>query len=115
GAGPVHRRPPGAGRAHADAVDRRQGGPRGMNESPLREALSWLSEPERWSGHSGIPMRTLEHFCYTVLGVGVAAVIAITIGLLMGHTHRGKGVAVAAAGGARALPTLGLVTLFALL
>ena len=33
-----------------------------MNESPLREALSWLSEPERWSGPSGIPMRTLEHF-----------------------------------------------------
>ncbi|HJB10299.1 MAG TPA: ABC transporter permease subunit [Candidatus Brachybacterium merdavium] len=86
-----------------------------MNESPLREALSWLSEPERWSGPSGIPMRTLEHFGYTVLGVGVAAVIAIPIGLLVGHTHRGKGVAVAAAGAARALPTLGLVTLFALL
>src|SRR5699024_10765198 len=39
----------------------------------------------------------------------------IPIGLLVGHTHRGKGVAVAAAGAARALPTLGLVTLFALL
>src|SRR5699024_9610633 len=90
-------------------------GPRGMNERPLREALSWLSEPERWSGPSGIPMRTLEHFGYTALGVGVAAVIAIAIGLLVGHTHRGKGVAVAAAGAARALPTLGLLTLFALL
>src|SRR5690625_7419737 len=82
-----------------------------MNESPLREALSWLSEPERWSGPSGIPMRTLEHFGYTVLGVGVAAVIAIPIGLLVGHTHRGKGVAVDAAGADRALPTLGLVSL----
>src|SRR5690625_1362199 len=86
-----------------------------MNESPLREALSRLSEPERGSGPSGIPMRTLEHFGYTALGVGVAAVIAIPIGLLVGHTRRGKGVAVAAAGAARALPTLGLVTLFALL
>ena len=86
-----------------------------MNESPLGQALSWLSEPERWSGPSGIPMRTLEHFGYTVLGVAVAAVIAIPIGLLVGHTRRGKSVAVAAAGAARALPTLGLVTLFALL
>jgi len=86
-----------------------------MNESPLGQALSWLSEPQRWSGPSGIPMRTLEHFGYTVLGVAVAAAIAIPIGLLVGHTRRGKGVAVAAAGAARALPTLGLVTLFALL
>src|SRR5699024_7968159 len=40
--------------------------------------------------------------------------IAVPIGGLVGHTHRGEGVAVAAAGAARALPTLGLVTLFAL-
>ena len=86
-----------------------------MNENALGQALAWLAEPERWSGPSGIPMRMLEHLGYTVLGVAVAAAIAIPIGLLVGHTGRGKGVAVAAAGAARALPTLGLVTLFALL
>src|SRR5699024_6184119 len=75
----------------------------------------WLSEPERWSGPSGIPLRPLEHFGYTVLGVGVAAVIAITNRLLVGHTHRGTGAAAAAAKTPRPQPTLGLVTLFALL
>ncbi|HIY24538.1 MAG TPA: ABC transporter permease [Candidatus Brachybacterium merdigallinarum] len=86
-----------------------------MNENPFAEALAWLAEPTRWSGASGIPARTLEHLGYTALGVAVAALIAIPLGLLVGHTGRGKSLAVAAAGAARALPTLGLVTLFALL
>lgn len=86
-----------------------------MNESPLGQALQWLQDPARWSGPSGIPMRLLEHLGYTALGVAVAALIAIPLGLLVGHTGRGKALAVAAAGAARALPTLGLVTLFALM
>lgn len=86
-----------------------------MNEGALAQALAWLAEAERWSGPSGIPMRVFEHLGYTVLGVAVAAAIAIPIGLMVGHTGRGKGITVAAAGAARALPTLGLVTLFALL
>lgn len=86
-----------------------------MNDSALLEALAWLADPARWSGPSGIPMRLLEHLGYTALGVLVAAVIALPAGLLVGHTRRGRGLAVAAAGAARALPTLGLVTLFALL
>lgn len=86
-----------------------------MNESPLGQALEWMEDPARWSGPSGIPMRLLEHLGYTALGVAVAALIAIPLGLLVGHTGRGKALAVAAAGAARALPTLGLVTLFALM
>jgi osmoprotectant transport system permease protein len=88
-----------------------------MNDSgnPFLLALEWLGDPMRWSGPSGIPMRTAEHLGYTVLGVALAALIAIPIGLFVGHTGRFKGLAVCAAGVARALPTLGLVTLFALL
>lgn len=86
-----------------------------MNESPLGQALEWMEDPARWSGPSGIPMRLLEHLGYTALGVAVAALIAIPLGLLVGHTGRGKALAVTAAGAARALPTLGLVTLFALM
>lgn len=86
-----------------------------MNESPLGQALEWMTDPARWSGPSGIPMRLLEHLGYTALGVTVAALIAIPLGLLVGHTGRGKALAVTAAGSARALPTLGLVTLFALM
>ncbi|MGN7210443.1 ABC transporter permease [Brachybacterium paraconglomeratum] len=86
-----------------------------MNENPFLGALEWLSDPARWTGPSGIPLRTAEHLCYTALGVLVAALIAVPVGLYVGHTGRFKGLAVGAAGVARALPTLGLVTLFALL
>ncbi len=84
-----------------------------MNQ--LFDAFAWLADPLHWSGPSGIPMRLGEHLWYTVLGVGIAAVIAVPLGLVVGHTHRGRGLAVTASGAARALPTLGLVTLFGLL
>ncbi|GAB2537101.1 ABC transporter permease [Brachybacterium huguangmaarense] len=81
----------------------------------ILDAFAWLADPVHWSGPSGIPARLLEHLWYTVLGVGIAALIAVPVGLLVGHTRRGRGLAVATAGAARALPTLGLVTLFGLL
>lgn len=79
------------------------------------EAFVWIADPLHWSGPNGIPDRVLEHLGYTVIGVGIAAVIAIPLGLLVGHTRKGRGFAVAVSGAARALPTLGLVTLFGLL
>ena len=86
-----------------------------MTGNPFLDSLDWLGDPLRWSGPDGIPLRTLEHLGYTALGVLVAALLAVPIGLYVGHTGRFKGLAVAAAGAARALPTQGLVTLFALL
>ncbi|GAA4519070.1 ABC transporter permease [Brachybacterium paraconglomeratum] len=86
-----------------------------MTGNPFIGSLAWLTDPTHWTGPGGIPMRTLEHLGYTALGVLVAALLAVPLGLYVGHTGRFKGLAVAAAGAARALPTLGLVTLFALL
>ncbi len=86
-----------------------------MTGNPFLDAFGWLADGTRWSGPSGIPLRTLEHLGYTVLGVAFAALLAVPLGLLVGHTGRGRSLAIAAAGAARALPTLGLVTLFALL
>ncbi len=87
-----------------------------MNEGNVfLESFGWLAEPSRWSGPGSIPLRLLEHLGYTALGVVAAALIAVPLGGGVGHTGRFKGLAVAAAGAARALPTLGLVTLFALL
>lgn len=81
----------------------------------LLDALRWLVDPAHWSGPSGILVRTSEHLWYSVLGVGIAVLTAVPIGLWVGHTRRGRGLAIAVAGAARALPTLGLVTLFGVL
>jgi osmoprotectant transport system permease protein len=78
-------------------------------------ALSWLTDPENWSGAAGIPARLLEHLAYSGLTLAVALAVAVPLGLWVGHTGRGSGVVVGLAGALRALPTLGLLTLFTLL
>jgi len=56
-----------------------------------------------------------EHLLYTAIALLISAVIAIPIGYAIGHTRRGKQVAVALSGAARALPSLGLLTILTLL
>ncbi|MDR6435682.1 osmoprotectant transport system permease protein [Paenarthrobacter nicotinovorans] len=79
------------------------------------ETIAWLVDPKHWTGSGGIPTRVLEHLQYSALVLLIAAAIAVPIGLFIGHTGRGRVVAVAVAGALRALPTLGLLVLFALL
>ncbi|PWF26264.1 ABC transporter permease [Ancrocorticia populi] len=59
-------------------------------------------------------MRLGEHLWYTVAAVAIALVIALPIGLAIGHFHRFRNLSVATTGMVRALPTLGLLTLVAL-
>jgi len=75
------------------------------------EAIQWIVSPERATG--ALPLREAigTHVLYTVLGVVLAAVIAVPAGWAIGHTGRGRGAAVALTGAARALPSFGLVLL----
>jgi osmoprotectant transport system permease protein len=77
--------------------------------------LDFISDPTNWSGAEGIGNRILQHLGYTFLSLGIAAVIALPIGLLIGHTRRGAFLAINIGNAARALPTLGLLTLIVLL
>ena len=79
------------------------------------DTFAWLTDPAHWSGSSGIGVRLLEHLQYSGLVLLIASAIAVPAGLYIGHTGRGRVVAVAVAGALRALPTLGLLVLFALL
>lgn len=60
-----------------------------------------------------ILLRVLEHLGYSGLAIGIAAVIAVPLGLYIGHTGRGSW-AIAGANALRALPSLGLMTLLVL-
>ncbi|MDJ0321367.1 ABC transporter permease [Pseudarthrobacter sp. PS3-L1] len=79
------------------------------------QTIEWVLNPENWSGSGGIATRLVEHLQYSALVLAIAVVIAIPIGLYIGHTGRGRVAAVSIAGALRALPTLGLLVLFALL
>lgn len=78
------------------------------------EALAWLSEPANWSGPGGITARTGQHLAITALTILLAGLVAWPAGVLIGHTRRGAGIVGALTGAARAIPTLGLLTLFGL-
>jgi osmoprotectant transport system permease protein len=79
------------------------------------DTIGWLSSPEQWAGPAGIPVRIAEHLQYTGLVMVIAVAIAVPVGLFVGHTGHGRIAVVALAGALRALPTLGLLTLFVLL
>lgn len=81
----------------------------------LVQMYEWLTFPGNWSGPGGIPVRIAEHLAYTGLTILIAAAIAVPVGLIVGHTGRGKIVIVSGVGILRALPTLGVLILFVLL
>jgi osmoprotectant transport system permease protein len=81
----------------------------------LGRLVDWFSAPAQWSGPNAIPARVLEHLGYTLLAVVIAAVIALPLGALIGHTRRGELAVVGVANGLRALPELGVLVLFVLL
>ena len=77
--------------------------------------LDFLTDPANWSGAEGIGNRILQHLWYTGLALLIAALIALPVGLLIGHTRRGAFLAINTGNAARALPTLGLLMLIVLL
>lgn len=80
----------------------------------LFETLAWLNDPARWAGPTGITQRLLEHLAVTAAVVLIGAAIALPIGITVGHTRRGRTVVAALAGAARAIPTLGMLTILGL-
>lgn len=81
----------------------------------LTFAWDWLKSPQQWQGKDAIPARILEHLGYAGLSLLVAALIAVPLGLLIGHTGRGGFAVVNIANVARAVPTLGLLVLVVVL
>lgn len=77
----------------------------------IQQALSYLCTAHNWTGPVGLAARIGEHLQYTAVAVAASAVIAIPLGLVIGHTGRGRLVVVGAVNGLRALPTLGVLLL----
>ena len=71
--------------------------------------IGWLTDPVHWSGPSGIPARVAEHLALSGAALLVAMLIALPIGLWIGHTRRGARLAVNAANLARAIPSLAII------
>lgn len=79
------------------------------------EAFAWLIDPANLSGPSGVLPRLGQHLAITAFVVAIAGAVAIPLGILVGHTGRGRTAVVMVTSGARAIPTLGLLTLLGLM
>ncbi len=75
----------------------------------IGQVVAWLTDPTHWVGPSGIPTRVAEHLALSLTALLIASLIALPIGLYVGHTRRGAGIAVNAANIGRAIPSLALI------
>lgn len=62
---------------------------------------------------AGVVARLVEHLQYTAGGVLLACLVGLPLGLLLGHLGKGGTLAVNVSNVGRAVPTLGVVVLFA--
>lgn len=77
--------------------------------SLLADTARWLADPAHYRGTDAIPIRILEHVELSALALAVACLIALPIGLSLGHTGRFAFVVVNVANVGRALPSLALL------
>ena len=64
-----------------------------------------------WAARGSIPHLLVQHIEYTLVTVAVSALIALPVGLLIGHTNRGALLAINIGNAGRSLPTFGLLSL----
>lgn len=79
----------------------------------LRDAVTWLNDPLNWTGRDGVLALGADHLRISALAVLLAALVALPLGVWLGHRRRGGVVTVVAANTSRALPTFALLTIFA--
>ena len=84
-----------------------------LSPVPLVNYFGYLLDGANWqlSGESSIPARLGQHIGYTLIALLVSALIALPLGLLIGHTNRGAFIAIGLGNLGRSLPTFGLVLL----
>jgi osmoprotectant transport system permease protein len=79
--------------------------------SAFEQLLDWVGDAENWSGTDGVPARVFEHLSISFTAVAIAIVVALPIGLAIGHTGRGRFLAVSVANLGRAIPSFAILSI----
>jgi osmoprotectant transport system permease protein len=84
-----------------------------VTPAPLLNYFGYLFDGSNWGfgGDSSIPDRIAQHVGYTLAALVISALIALPVGLLIGHTNKGAFIAIGLGNLGRSLPTFGLVLL----
>jgi osmoprotectant transport system permease protein len=73
--------------------------------------VQWLTNPQQWQGPNGIPARLLEHLYISGASLALAALVALPLGMWIGHTVRMSWLVVSSANAWRALPSFAVIAL----
>ncbi|HKC18002.1 MAG TPA: ABC transporter permease, partial [Candidatus Dormibacteraeota bacterium] len=71
----------------------------------------WFANPAHWTGSDGIPTRFVEHIQLSAESVAIGAVIALPLGIVLGHFGRFGGLAMNVSNVGRAIPSIALLVL----
>jgi osmoprotectant transport system permease protein len=99
------------------ASPRRTAGRQGGDRVILVQGLLWIFAPEHWTTTAlsvGIPDALGAHLALSGWSLLISAIIALPLGLFIGHTGKGRNAAIIVSNIARAVPTLGLLSILLL-
>jgi osmoprotectant transport system permease protein len=77
------------------------------------QVLQWFLNAAHWQGDGGIPHRTFEHLGMSGASLLTAAVIALPVGIAIGHVGKGGNLAINISNIGRAIPSFALLVLAA--
>ena len=77
----------------------------------LVSVWQWFADPAHWSGTNGIPQRLIEHVQLSAESVAIGALIALPIGIALGHYGRFGNLAINISNVGRALPSFGILVI----
>jgi osmoprotectant transport system permease protein len=77
----------------------------------IGQVVQWFADPAHWTGTDGIPQRLLEHVQLSAESVAIGALIAVPIGITLGHYGRFGNIAINISNVGRAVPSLALLVL----
>jgi osmoprotectant transport system permease protein len=77
----------------------------------LGDVVEWFTTAEHWRGTAGIPHRLYEHVVMSLAATLTAAVVALTLGIVLGHLNRGGWLAINLSNVGRAIPSFAILVL----
>src|SRR5438045_3666616 len=77
----------------------------------LLQVARWFGEPVHWQGLGGVPNRLVEHVQMSAAATVTGLVIALPVGLLLGHYGFGGGLAINISNVGRAIPSFAILVI----
>jgi osmoprotectant transport system permease protein len=80
----------------------------------IGQVIGWFADPAHWSGSDGVPVRLAEHLVLSGIPLVAALAVALPAATWVGHTGRFSGLAINLANIGRAIPSLAIMAVAAM-